>query len=608
MADLSKGTDNFNVSGNSWLLNDEAECFDSIDTYEELFDRSPECSNISNLIDDDVDETDQGNSLALFNRQVNEECNRAIAELKRKYKKSSSEPTVAALSPRLEAIRISPDRTNSSSKRRLFEEDSGIIEDETTNISVQVEAEHSHNGGKRLSVEAACKEIFLSSNKRAKLLSKFEDFYGVPYSEITRTFKSDKSTSENWVVSAFAAATEVIEGSKVLLQQHCDFIQCICFNFSVLYLLQFKHAKNRETVLKLFCSLLNVQEFQLICDPPKSRSVAAALYFYKQGITPNVFKYGQLPTWVAKLTQLNHQLASQAESFELSKMVQWAYDNNVTEESALAYNYALLADEDSNAAAFLKSNNQVKFVRDCSSMVKLYLRQEMKNMTMAEWVFKCCRECEKDGNWKEIADLLKFQNVNIISFLTAMRFMFKGVPKKNCILIFGPPDTGKSYFCYSLVSFLRGKVVSFMNKCSNFWLQPMLECKVGFLDDATHPCWTFIDVNMRNALDGNCICIDAKHRAPQQCKLPPFFITSNIDLHKDDSLKYLHSRITSFEFPNKLPLDNEGNPIYKLTDATWKSFFLKLSKQLDLQEDDENEPERPDRAFRCTANPVDDTL
>lgn len=604
MAEITKGTDN-NLK-DSWFIDEEAHCIDSLDTYEDLFDMSTECSNISSLIDDTVNENAQGNTLALFNEQINQECDRAISELKRKYNKSSSEPTVEALSPRLEAIRISPDRSIGS-KRRLFEEDSGILEDEASHSLVQVETTSSSNGAEKPSVDAACQEILLSRNKKAKLLTKFEDYFGVPYTELTRNFKSDKSTSENWVISAFAAASDVIEASKTLLQKHCEYIQCVCFDFSVLYLLQFKHAKNRETVVNLFCSLLNIQDFQMICDPPKCRSVAAALYFYKQGITQNVYKYGVTPLWVSKLTQVNHQLASQAEAFELSQMVQWAYDNHFIEESTIAYNYASIANEDANAAAFLKSNNQVRFVRDCSAMVKLYLRQEMRNMSMSEWIFKCCKECDKEGDWKDIANLLKFQNVNVLSFLTAMRLFFKEIPKRNCILIHGVPDSGKSYFCHSLVRFLKGKVVSFMNRNSNFWLQPMLECKIGYLDDATYPCWTYIDVNMRNALDGNCICIDAKHKAPQQHKLPPFLVTSNIDIHKDENFKYLHSRVTSFEFPNKLPLDNEGNPLIKLTDQTWKSFFLKLSKQLDLQED-ENEPERPDRAFRCTTSPIDGNL
>lgn len=107
---------------------------------------------------------------------------------------------------------------------------------------------------------------------------------------------------------------------------------------------------------------------------------------------------------------------------------------------------------------------------------------------------------------------------------------------------------------------------------------------------------------MRGALDGNHICLDSKHKAPTQTKLPPLMITSNHDVINDQSLMYLHSRITAINFPNQMPLTNEGLPLYDINDATWKSFFTKLSRQLDLTfEEEGDESGGPDRAFRCTA-------
>ncbi|AKP16349.1 E1 [Human papillomavirus 202] len=605
MAEPSKGTESFtNEDKYTWFIVNEADCVDSLDTFEELFDESTDCSDISNLIDNDVDEADQGNSLALFNSQITEDCDRAISALKRKYMKSPPETNVAALSPRLEAISLSPQRLI---KRRLFE-DSGIAEDEAANAVVQVDNLTIENGGSQSSFRSASEEILLCSNKRAKLFSKVQEFYGVSFAELTRSFKSNKTLSDNWVVFTYAAAVEVLEGSKHLLQQHCLYLQLAQFDFCGLFLLQFKHAKSRETVTKLFCNILNIEDCQMLCEPPKCRSTPAALYFYKQIITEKAYSFGTLPDWVSKHTQINHQIASQAEAFELSKMIQWAYDNQLTEEAAIAYEYALLAGEDVNAAAFLKSNSQVKYVKDCSAMVKLYFRQEMRNMTMSQWIYKCCKECDGEEDWKVIASFLKFQQINVVEFLCALRLFFKKVPKKTCIVIYGEPDTGKSYFCFSFVKFLRGKVVSYMNKSSHFWIQPLLDCKVGFLDDATYPCWSFIDANMRNALDGNPMCVDSKHKAPQQYNLPPLLITSNVDVLKEESLKYLHSRITCFKFPNKLPFDSHNNPLYKFTDQVWKSFFLRLGKQLDLQDDDEHESERPERTFRCTARCSDDSL
>nr|AYA94771.1 MAG: E1 protein [Human papillomavirus] len=604
MADPTKGTDCINDK--SWCIIDEAECVDDDNTLDDLFERSDDDgSTISNLIDD-VNPQEQGNSLALFNRQITEECVKAVSQLKRKYAKSPEASTVAELSPRLESICISPQKERQS-KRRLFQ-DSGLGEDEAETFSVQVDSlNQDENGGDTLA--AACNILLQSKCKRSHLLFKFQNQFGVPYSELTRNYKSDKTCCENWVIYVYAAACEVLESSKVLLQSHCECLQIILADFSGLYLIHFKHGKNRATIEKLFCSLLNVQECQIVADPPRIRSVAAALFFYKKSILQKSYVFKQLPEWVTKLTVFEHQAASQPEAFELAKMIQWAYDNKYTEDSEIAYNYAALANEDCNAAAFLKSNCQVKYVRDCSFMVKMYLRQEMKDMSMSQWIWKCCEDCKAEADWKIIANYLKLQKVNIIEFLSCLRILFKRIPKKNCVLIYGPPDTGKSYFCFSLIKFLQGKVISYVNKCSNFWLSPLLDCKIALLDDATYPCWQYIDQNMRGALDGNVMCIDAKHKNPVQLKLPPLMITSNINVLEEESLKYLHSRVKCFEFSQKMPFDIDGNPIYNFTDQVWKCFFQRLSRQLDLEEENiQHESDRTDRTFRCTADSPDRPL
>lgn len=598
MAD--KGTDNFDLEGNNWYIVHEAECTDSIDTLDDLCDESNDDSNISNLIDDDV--VDQGNSLALYNAQINEDCDNALAHLKRKYNKSP-EQAVAELSPQLQAVKITPER---HSKRRLFQ-DSGIFEDEAENSLTQVESESqagpsSQDGGGDINLL-----LLQSSNRRATMLAKFKEWYGVSYNEITRIYKSDKSCSDNWVIVIFRAAVEVLESSKIVLKQHCTYIQVKIFGFSALYLVQFKSAKSRETVQKLMCSILNIQEYQMLCDPPKLRSVPTALYFYKHAMLTESSVFGQTPDWIAKQTLVSHQAATTAETFELSRMVQWAYDNNYVDECDIAYHYAMYAEEDANAAAYLKSNNQVKHVRDCSTMVRMYKRYEMRDMSMSEWIYKCCDECSEEGDWKPISQFLKYQGVNILSFLIVLKSFLKGIPKKNCIVIHGPPDTGKSLFCYSFIKFLKGKVVSYVNRSSHFWLQPLMDCKVGFMDDATYVCWTYIDQNLRNALDGNPMCIDAKHRAPQQLKLPPMLITSNIDVKQEQSLMYLHSRIQCFNFPNKMPILDDGSPMYTFTDGTWKSFFQKLGRQLELTDPEEENNGVPSRTFRCTSRSNSDS-
>lgn len=602
MGDSTKGTANVDSLDNisEWCFVNEAECVDSLDTISELFDADTDVSNISNLIDDDLDSVDQGNSLALFNAQVREECDKAITDLKRKFI-ASPDHSVEKLSPRLQAVQISPQKTLNP-KRKLFE-DSGLGDDETTNSFVQVDP----LGSLSVPSTAAPDEfaILHSSNQRATLFTKFKEKYNVSFSEITRNFKSNKTCNHNWIICVFAVQDDLIEASKTLLQQHCEYLQMVISDFSAMYLVEFKSTKNRETVVNLFTQMLNICDKQILCEPPRVRSTATALYFYKKALANIGFKYGVYPQWMASLTMVNHQAAT-AETFKLSEMVQWAYDNDFTEEPEIAYYYAQYAQESSNAAAFLDSNQQVKYVKDCCAMVRLYKRQELRNMSMGEWIKKCCGKTTEGDGWKIIARFLKYQNVNMLSFLISLKQFLKHIPKKSCIVIYGPPDSGKSYFCFGLIKFLQGRVVSFMNKNSHFWIQPLIDTKVGMLDDATHACWNYLDIYMRNAFDGNNVSIDVKHKNLQQIKLPPMLITTNVPVPKEPSLMYLYSRLTCFEFANKMPCDDMGNPLYNITTECWAMFFSKFYRQLELEEDD-GDPTESGRTFCCTTRNANDT-
>lgn len=596
MGDQDKGTD-FPLEGASHWFLEEAECIESLESIDDLFEGSTDGSEVSNLIDDA--DCSQGNSLALYNKKLTEDCDYAITALKRKYIPSPKQ-SVYELSPRLEAISISPQK---SIKRRLF--DSGIGEDEAENSFEKVveNSEPQIENAVQVINDNNNLNLLNNSNYRVVLYSKCKEQYGISFAELTRSFKSDKTCTENWIVFAHNIRTELLEASKIQLQVHCDYLQLIENDFNGLFCLTFKTSKNRETVHKLFCNVLNCGELQLLSDPPRVRSPPVAIYFFQRSLGNASFKHGDFPDWIKRQTLLTHESAAAADTFDLSQMIQFAYDNNLTDECSIAYKYALLAEKDPNAAAFLKHNSQAKFVKDACCMVKYYKRQEMKELTMSQWIWKCCDECTGNGDWKTIAKFFKYQEVSLVSFLTALRNFFKGIPKRQCIVFYGPSDTGKSYFCNTLIRFLKGKVVSIMNKASTFWLQPLLECKIGFLDDCTINGWYYLDSNMRGALDGNCVCIDSKHRAPTQIVLPPMLITTNVYLETDESLKYLRSRLQLFHFPNPFPLTPEGAPVYEISNDTWNCFFRKLAIQIDLtpQEDLQDESGRSDKALRCTA-------
>lgn len=597
-----KGID-LNISNHKQWFETEAECIESLDTMEELFDDSTDGSDISNLIDDS--DCSQGNSLALFNSKVTEDCNTAIAALKRKLT-TSPVHSVADLSPRLQAITISPQR---NSKRRLFD-DSGIEQDEAENSIEKVQDSQTVGNVSDNTINENLNLLSKNSNQKAVLYMKCKDMFGISFTEITRPFKSSKTCTEHWIVLAYCIRIELIEAAKIQLQSHCDFFQLLQNDFTILLYLQFKNTKNRETVFKLLNPLLNCSEIQLLADPPRTRSPPVAIFLYQRGFSNACFKFGDYPDWIKRQTMLTHESAATADTFDLSQMIQFCYDNNLTDEASVAYKYALQAEFDPNAAAFLKHNNQAKFVRDACAMTRYYKRQEMRELTMSEWIWRCCDECDEEGDWKVIAHLFKYQQINLISFLTSLRAFLKSTPKKNCIVFYGPSDTGKSYFCNSLIEFFKGKVVSIMNKCSPFWLQPLLETKLGFMDDVTYQGWLYLDTHMRGALDGHPVSIDAKHKAPSQIRLPPMLVTTNVDVEKEDSLKFIKSRLQIFHFPNPFPIRDDGSVVYSITNKHWKCFFRKLGNQIDLtpKEDLQDESGRFDRTLRCTAGKINESI
>ncbi|AAW88323.1 E1 [Procyon lotor papillomavirus 1] len=581
-----------------WVLV-EAECSDVEDDIEEFFDKSTS-SSLADFVDNATVSECEGLSLELFRQQEADREEEHLLQLKRKYIRSP-EKAVESLSPRLESISISPRKNKKAKKQLKWSNDSGL------GVS-QHEAGDSLNQREETQVELygpgegnGAEALFKSKNQRAVLFAKFKECFGLSFTDLTRNFKSDKTCTADWVVCGIYISEARAEAGKTLLQDHCEYVfvsQAAC---CALCLLSFKAQKNRETVLKLLKGIFGVRDCQLMAEPPRTRSAAAALYWYKRGMSNCAFTAGQLPEWIAKQTLLGHQLAAE-KPFDLSQMVQWAYDNDLVEESEIAYQYALLGEEDENAAAFLNSNNQTKHVKDCAVMCRYYKKAERESMSMSEWIHRSCKHHKESELWREIVKFLRHQTVSFVSFIAAFKRFLRGVPKSNCIVIWGPPNTGKSLFCMTLLKFLKGRVISFVNSKSQFWLQPLADAKIGLLDDATRPCWDYFDAYMRNALDGNPICVDCKHKAPSQIKCPPLLITTNLNVMGDERWKYLRSRLSSFCFPTEFPFHDDGSPGFILNDESWASFFARFWTHLELSDpEDEGEDGGPSSSLRlCT--------
>lgn len=434
--------------------------------------------------------------------------------------------------------------------------------------------------------EQLLSRVLTSKNARQTVLAIFKELYTASYTEVTRTYKSDKTQSNEWVFVVLGAAQVFYESLRECLKNVTEFL---LFDVTVqqrigVFYCGFRGGKNREGLRRCLSVYSVNPETIVLSDPPNKRSVVAALFFNQKLFVA----HGEHPTWCKDILA-NGELA--CEGFELTKMVQWALDNNLHDEGSIAYNYAQLADTDANARLWLKSNSQAKYVRDAAQMVRNYLRGQMHAMDMNEHIASRMRhysgEDEEEG-WKRIVVFLRYQRIDVPEFLRTMSYWLKGRPKKSTIAFCGIPDSGKSMLAMSLISFMDGKVLGFNNSRSHFWLQPLSECKCGLIDDVTKPCWDYIDTYMRNALDGNPICIDCKHRAPLQIKCPPLILTSNynpLTMQVEGSAelvyKYLISRLHIFPFNRVIPIIG-GRPRFLIRGPDWRSFFLKYGNDLGL--------------------------
>ncbi|QBR53192.1 E1 protein [Tree shrew papillomavirus 2] len=590
----------------SWFLLREAECEDDGSDTDSA---SIGGASISGLISDG--EEDQGNSLELFTAKCQSDDSRQLAALKRKY----ISPQKVDISPRLNAISISPEKKKG--KRRLVfitSQDSALgtslgasLGNEAVDGDVQ-DAIQVEDIADRANVCTNANVLNSATTKKAALWL-FKEAFGVSFTELSRVFKSDRTCNTDWVLAVANLGEELSNSLKVFMQQQSTYIQyvyqCVNRGSMSLMLLRFKATKCRDTLHKLVNNILRVDGHVLLTEPPRTQSVPAALFWHKLRMSNACFTAGDMPEWVVRQTSLSHQIGEDSK-FDLSVMVQWAYDNGHTEESAIAYNYAREAETDTNAMAWLATNNQARYVRDCATMVRHYKRAEMHNMSMSAWIHRRICETVEEGSWKVIASFLKYQGVEVMRFIAAMRDLLKGVPKKSCIVIYGQPNTGKSMFAMSLIKFLNGRVISHVNAKSQFWIQPLTEAKVALLDDATPLCWDYFDVYMRNALDGNLVSIDCKYKAPVQVKCPPMIITTNYNVHAYEKWKFLRSRLTMFHFPTEVITGEGEAPIYCITDAHWKSFFQRLWTPLDLSDqEDEGDDGTASHPFRCSTRGTD---
>ncbi|QYI89524.1 E1 early protein [Bos taurus papillomavirus 33] len=557
--------------GGSEFILFEADCSD--DSEDARSNIEENCTVETDFICDET--VDQGNSLEVFQGLTTQDCAQHIASLKRKYVSTPKDSRRV-----LQAINNNSPR----SKRRLSSEN---CNNEALVVSSPNKVDKENGGG----VGCQVTSLLRSSNLIASLLARFKVVSGIGWKEVTREFKNNRTTTLSWVVACFEVHETVYESACELLKTYCEYFLCrryVYDNYNVcLYLCEFNVAKCKVTVHGLFKTILGVDPKLTLADPPRIRSPLCAMFWFKSSLTQGSYTFGNTPEWLAKQTVIGHQSASEAAKFDLTEMVQWAYDMEYREASEIAFYYAQEAHSNPNAAAWLASANQAKYVRDCETMLHHYLKAELSQMSMSEYIFKQCQRCNDKGSWLPIMNLFRHQEIEPICFVSAMKDWLKGTPKKNTIFFIGRPDTGKSMLTNSLMKFLRGQRLSFAMHKSTFWMQPLASCKAALIDDATHPCLGYFDSHLRNILDGYPVCVDRKYKRPIEIKAPPLMVTTNIDIGQDPRYYYLRSRATCFYFNNELPIDENGNPLYCITDDNWANFFKRLWSRLGLEDREE---------------------
>lgn len=580
--------------GCSYILG-EAECSDGSE--DESEDDVDEC-----MAEDFVDDASvaEGDSLSLFNAQTVEEHEHALQSLKRKFIRSplQVQQDVKELSPRLASVSLEESR-GKRARKQLFINDSGIDSGEITaelstldSDATQIESTPVTQDKQPRFSDKDLEVLFQNKNRTYHMYARFKQTFGVNFIDITRPFKNNKTTSGLWVVAMYYVALDSeITTMEVLLQQQCNYFYLENTDGIIFLFADFQVQKSRTTLINFFNHHFYYNENRILADPPKVRCVPAALFFFQRCTGDKA--HGPLPDFVTQQCSLQSQDNSQ---FDFSRMVQWALDHDYVDEPQIALEYAMLAEVDSNARAFLNLTSQPKIVKDCGTMVRHYKTALMNRMSMSQYIRSRCElHGETDPErWRRIVHFVRYQGQEFLPFMHAMMNFVHHRPKKCTIVFCGPPDTGKTFFASSLNSFLGGSVLSFCNYNSHFWLSPMRNSRVCFIDDATPQFWRYADTFMRTALDGHMISIDAKHKNPIQIKAPPLLITTNENITEQDEFKYLRTRCTYLFFNKQFPIKPDGKPLYDIDGATWKSFFIRFWRHLSLTDpDDESDGEAP---------------
>lgn len=436
--------------------------------------------------------------------------------------------------------------------------------------------------------------LIRSKDQKMTQLGQFKKASGFSFLQLVRTFHSDKTQYNDWIVISPDCRIDYWNQYVCRSPEVCSYLYAAA-GVHVMYLLFFK-GKSRAGVRSFFQKggMTEIERMHFI-EPPNTRVMMNAVYWMKSAIHGK----GPMPKWIQNYFDGDDK-PKQDDKFDMATMVQWALDHKYFDLNTVVFKYSEEAERnDPNAKAWLSCTSMLRYAHDAAKMARAMKKGREQCMTLHEFLIEKMAEWQsRRGDFHNVLKLLSYQGVNPILFTHALKCLINRIPKRCCLAIVGPPNTGKSMFCLALMKFLEGAVLSYFCHKSHFWLSPLAECKIALLDDCTWPAWDYIDMNLRNALDGTCLTIDQKNRDPRMVECPPLLITSNYDYRTGTEYEgggggrtpyaYLLSRITCFSFPRKLT-GKTNKPKIIVLPEDWADFFLRYRECLGLIAEDTSE-------------------
>lgn len=154
---------------------------------------------------------------------------------------------------------------------------------------------------------------------------------------------------------------------------------------------------------------------------------------------------------------------------------------------------------------------------------------------------------------KWVLRILEHNNIDPKKFCTDVyQIMNKVLPKKNCLMVIGAPQAGKTYLLSSIAkSAIYYSTVQSLTGKSAFELQDMLDSRCALINEPLITDNTF--ETMKNVLEGQPVTIDKKFKAGSTLHRTPCFVATNFNLcnyttHRAANKQALEARTTHYTF------------------------------------------------------------